>query len=151
MFQFPQFPSCFQDNWLQHQLGCPIRTSLDHQRPALPQGFSQRGHVLHRQPAPRHPPCAHHSGLLAHTVPRSPQGPTRVRRSLLHHSFLLAREWFSRPSTCQGAGRQRWSRGGSNPEPPPCKGGALPIELRPRTGGRAWIRTRDLGLIRAAL
>jgi hypothetical protein len=23
----------------------------------------------------------------------------------------------------------RWSHGGSNPEPPPCKGGALPIEL----------------------
>jgi hypothetical protein len=48
----------------------------------------------------------------------------------------------------------RWSRGGSNPEPPPCKGGALPVELRPRphrAGGRAWTRTRDLGLIRAAL
>jgi hypothetical protein len=27
---------------------------------------------------------------------------------------------------------RRWSRGGSNPEPPPCKGGALPVELRPR-------------------
>lgn len=25
-----------------------------------------------------------------------------------------------------------WSRGGSNPRPPPCKGGALPAELRPR-------------------
>ena len=25
----------------------------------------------------------------------------------------------------------RWSRGGSNPGPPPCKGGALPVELRP--------------------
>lgn len=30
-------------------------------------------------------------------------------------------------SMCTG----RWSRGGSNPEPPPCKGGALPVELRP--------------------
>lgn len=28
--------------------------------------------------------------------------------------------------------RWQWSRGGSNPEPPPCKGGALPVELRPR-------------------
>jgi hypothetical protein len=64
----------------------------------------------------------------------------------------------------------RWSRGDSNPGPPPCKGGALPAKLRPRqqrpgapgspppapgphdrTGGRAWTRTRDLGLIRAAL
>jgi hypothetical protein len=52
----------------------------------------------------------------------------------------------------------RWSRGDSNPGPPPCKGGALPAKLRPpaprdaaRWGGRAWTRTRDLGLIRAAL
>jgi hypothetical protein len=48
----------------------------------------------------------------------------------------------------------RWSRGDSNPGPPPCKGGALPAKLRPRLphpGGRAWTRTRDLGLIRAAL
>jgi hypothetical protein len=26
----------------------------------------------------------------------------------------------------------RWRCGGSNPEPPPCKGGALPVELHPR-------------------
>ena len=63
-----------------------------------------------------------------------------------------------------------WSRGDSNPGPPPCKGGALPAKLRPRSepsargpqheltterrrlaGGRAWTRTRGLGLIRAAL
>lgn len=53
-----------------------------------------------------------------------------------------------------------WSRGDSNPGPPPCKGGALPTKLRPLLsnpgvaagfGGRAWTRTRDLGLIRAAL
>jgi hypothetical protein len=36
------------------------------------------------------------------------------------------------PFTCQGTW---WSRGGSNPEPPPCKGGALPVELRPRPVG----------------
>lgn len=48
-----------------------------------------------------------------------------------------------------------WSRGDSNPRPPPCKGGALPVELRPlpttHFGGPSWIRTRDLGLIRTAL
>ena len=58
--------------------------------------------------------------------------------------------------------RAAWSRGESNPGPPPCKGGALPAELRPRPRrchrqslpaprGRAWTRTRGLGLIRAAL
>ena len=30
------------------------------------------------------------------------------------------------------AGEEWWSRGDSNPLPPPCKGGALPGELRPR-------------------
>ena len=28
--------------------------------------------------------------------------------------------------------RRKWRRRGSNPQPPPCKGGALPIELCPR-------------------
>ena len=27
-----------------------------------------------------------------------------------------------------------WRRRDSNPQPPPCKGGALPLELRPRVG-----------------
>jgi hypothetical protein len=31
----------------------------------------------------------------------------------------------------------RWSRGDSNPGPPPCKGGALPAKLRPPTKPRA--------------
>ncbi len=39
----------------------------------------------------------------------------------------------------------RWSRGDSNPGPPPCKGGALPAKLRPpaviaRTPSRRWAR-----------
>jgi hypothetical protein len=36
----------------------------------------------------------------------------------------------------------QWRRRGSNPQPPPCKGGALPIELRPRrivTDNRRWV------------
>jgi hypothetical protein len=32
-------------------------------------------------------------------------------------------------SATMPAWRGRWSHGGSNPEPPPCKGGALPVEL----------------------
>jgi hypothetical protein len=28
----------------------------------------------------------------------------------------------------------KWRRPGSNRQPPPCKGGALPVELRPRMG-----------------
>ena len=75
MFQFPRFPPPAGGDWSSHQPGCPIRTSLDRKLPALPQGISSRGHVIHRQPAPRHPPCAHHSGMRPpHTVPRSHQG-----------------------------------------------------------------------------
>ena len=56
-----------------------------------------------------------------------------------------------------------WRRRGSNPQPPACKAGALPVELRPRYlqpggirrsarhTGCTWIRTMDLSLIRAAL
>src|SRR2546430_4909478 len=48
-----------------------------------------------------------------------------------------------------------WRRGDSNPRPPACKAGALPVELLPRTASarcaRTWIRTRDLSFIRAAV
>ena len=77
-----------------------------------------------------------------HPAPRREAGP-RLRHT----------------SSCPGLPRvccPQWSRGDSNPGPPPCKGGALPAKLRPplapgAPGGRAWTRTRDLGLIRTAL
>ncbi len=36
-------------------------------------------------------------------------------------------------TSAPGVPRPRWSRGDSNPGPPPCKGGALPAKLRPPT------------------
>ena len=42
---------------------------------------------------------------------------------------------------------------GSNPRPPACKPGALPVELHPRAQlsvRGTWIRTKDLSFIRAA-
>ena len=40
-----------------------------------------------------------------------------------------------------------WSRGDSNPQPPPCKGGALPTELHPRVTSRGrWIPARGARL-----
>src|SRR5439155_430286 len=38
-------------------------------------------------------------------------------------------QFLPRPGTCPRG--LWWSRGDSNPRPPPCKGGALPAELRP--------------------
>jgi hypothetical protein len=80
-----------------------------------------------------------------------------------HESLLAcgsptaARPRGSRVARCQGAaGTDRrtaqppsrhsggWSRGESNPGPPPCKGGALPAELRPpvrqRRPTQGWAR-----------
>ena len=34
--------------------------------------------------------------------------------------------------------RFQWRRSGSNRQPPPCKGGALPVELRPRDIWSLW-------------
>jgi hypothetical protein len=47
----------------------------------------------------------------------------------------------------------RWRRSGSNRQPSPCKGDALPIELRPpiEGSGRYKIRTCDLVVISDAL
>ncbi len=62
------------------------------------------------------------------------------KRNGFQTSSAAARSWRSHASGCQcaGAARQamrpvppRWSRGDSNPGPPPCKGGALPAKLRP--------------------
>ena len=90
--------------------------------------------------------------LASHHRPRTPRSPQGSRPLAPVAPHLLP----------QPHGRvccHQWSRGDSNPGPPPCKGGALPAKLRPRRGfrpappqrGRAWTRTRDLGLIRTAL
>ena len=150
--------------------GCPIRRPLDRPLPARPQGFSQRGRVLHRQQAPRHPPCAHHRGSSHYHPHPSPQFPHNARSPSPARPYLVsppqteakptrAREpggyvWcaprqFGKRLLClcplptrPSSNRRRvyvvcvlkvWSRGDSNPGPPPCKGGALPAKLRPRS------------------
>ena len=80
--------------------------------------------------------------LLARAAPRSPSGPSAHRRRLrrmITRPFPVcvpvsaaARFGNPAPFTCQGAHASWWSRGDSNPGPPPCKGGALPAKLRPQ-------------------
>ena len=104
-------------------------------------------HVLHRRPAPRHPPCALSSLTTTFTLLE-----TRSRTTLrLHSSFASnlrlsmspgfppAAAWtppagfrFGKPAAgVLGKIISWWSWPGSNRRPPPCKGGALPVELQP--------------------
>jgi hypothetical protein len=177
MFQFPQCPhrQCGDVSPLP-VMGCPIRISLDHPLPARPQGISLRGRVLHRQQAPRHPPCAHLRGssprLASADAERNPapaqdhagpgtladwfSSPPRPAPHLIACHTLhthncrqsdpgprVAPPAAARPddplfhippacaAKCLIVGALQWSRGDSNPGPPPCKGGALPAKLRP--------------------
>ena len=126
MFQFPRSPHGHAAvSPRSPGRGCPIRIPLDHPLPARPQGLSRRGRVLHRPPAPRHPPCAHHRGFIScrlAATPRSRAGAA-TSRSVVLPCMRLA------PRSCGCV--VGWSRGDSNPGPPPCKGGALPAKLRP--------------------
>lgn len=158
MFQFPRFPPLHSQSVTCLQVGLPHSDSL--------------------------------GSLVASTSPRHfaawprPSSAESAKASTMCSSLTMSGLVFSSVSLCYGArgdtsyrharrpGRPTsvlkvqththhgWSRGDSNPGPPPCKGGALPAKLRPllthpchplNEGGRAWTRTRDLGLIRAAL
>jgi hypothetical protein len=82
MFQFPRCPPRQSGVSLFRARGCPIRKPLDRPVPARPQSLSWRGHVLPRQPAPRHPPCAHLRGshVCGTPLPARTAGPDRLGR-----------------------------------------------------------------------
>ena len=104
-------------------------------------------HVLHRRPAPRHPPYALSSLTTTFTLLEN----VAIGTSYAYASLLLSSVVNEPgPSARQQLGRYRpasvsggpplgpgpitwWSWPGSNRRPPPCKGGALPVELQPRT------------------
>jgi hypothetical protein len=69
-------------------------------------------------------------------APRSPTaaGPWSVPRARLSRC-IAGRGRKTGAAARGGAGGPRWSRGDSNPGPPPCKGGALPAKLRPPVRG----------------
>ena len=117
--------------------GCPIRRPSDHRVPAPPRRVSSRGHVLRRPSTPRHPPCA----LLSDRSPHEPGGNRPAswcaRRSPINvgvSTRLLGPRLWRTPSFVN-VHPHPWSRGDSNPGPPPCKSGALPAELRPPPAG----------------
>ncbi len=84
-----------------------------------------------------------------------PSGRPRAHQTLLTLRLFGCRRRLPQTLPFLSGRVYWWSRGDSNPRHPPCKGGALPAELRPHSGlasgGRWWTRTTDLGLIRTAL
>ena len=82
-------------------------------------------------------------GLVTQPAPRSSHG--RADRPTSAHP--PRRRDRVRPSSTAPTGAAllsggQWSRGDSNPGPPPCKGGALPAKLRPPASPAAplWAR-----------
>ena len=152
MFQFPRFPPPCRGTRPSRRVGCPIRRSLDRRLPAPPQSISSRGHVLHRRPAPRHPPCAHHSGRTLRAAPSSsPRSPPGHRdkpgTSLLVWCLMC---FVLRPTQDTSTKRlvpllpSRWSRMGRFPSSLNCQGAQT-------AGGAAGARTPNLRRARAAL
>jgi hypothetical protein len=92
----------------------PRATMPSIQLASFPAGTSRQAAACHQSRA-GHTPTG---GLFSYSPTRLvPGGP-------IHHRPIHLSRY-----------RRRWSRGGSNPEPPPCKGGALPVELRPHRNG----------------
>ena len=135
-----------------HFPGCPSRHSRDQMRGVAPTRVAPFGHprITGRQRLPgafRRVAASFlgrlrqgiHRAPISVAVPRPTDAPRsrqgrlapRAHRSVPPSSHLARGRSPSR-FLCQGAPRPpRWSRGESNPGPPPCKGGALPAKLRP--------------------
>jgi hypothetical protein len=132
MFQFPRFPP--------HRCG-----------PALRQGVAPFGH--HRIIGCQHLPDAfrcvatsfigprrlgiHHVLFSRGCPPSSQSCAVFVVRAETSETPPRSQRLWRHFFPCQGPPTPApWSRGDSNPGPPPCKGGALPAELRPPSSPR---------------
>ncbi len=73
---------------------------------------------------------------------RPPRPQVRGRSTRLHLSRCGRAGQGRNGASVASWGGRRWSRGDSNPGPPPCKGGALPAKLRPRTSRQSAVVRR---------
>ena len=152
----PRCPACAVPRWvvcvfLCSMLLCSARGRPDTSIPAPPKP------VRHRTRVARDPRTglAVSRGRRTRRVPRGALSRCRrlisrrsddpavvVRSSNLVRSHLPTSDEVSQPAgghpdrgwhagTTTGVKHPGWSRGDSNPGPPPCKGGALPAKLRP--------------------
>ena len=107
--------------------------------PAIQSGFApsspRTSHVSHSgQSQSQWTGCAHGSPGL----PMCRAGTRSCRSSVVKVRTLLPSQGCVVSVVVWVSGRiapfiARWSRGDSNPRPPPCKGGALPTKLRPQS------------------
>ena len=86
-------------------------------------------------PQDRHPVPGRARGRHAPAIPPTPPPPHQPR--LPGVGARGRPRLFRPPDRRDGLVLLQWSRGESNPGPPPCKGGALPAKLRPPAGARA--------------
>ena len=73
----------------------------------------------------------------------SARGRRRVDGARLESPLLITNEKILQPKTGAGGSFRWWSHGDSNPEPPACKAGALPIAPWP-LGGAGLVQTRSV-------
>ena len=132
---------------LSMRLSCPPSCQRSVSVRFYDQTFSERGFrlQLHRWVAV--PSTAWGFNLISHT---------RQRQLVREKEFQTLRgPCFRRAKPDENFPCWVWRRRDSNPLPPACKAGALPIELLPQFTRAAcagtWIRTKDLSFIRAAL
>ena len=141
--------------------GCPIRISPALRLPAPPRSISPRGRVLPRPLPPRHPPCALLTDTLTHMFSIKCACSARGRATTPQRASLI--HGRRTPRVQRGAlSRCRWltiGGGAAGIRTPDLRRARAalsrlsygPSSVRHSPGGRAWTRTRDLGLIRAAL
>ncbi len=149
-------PACAVPRWVVYvflvlccfsvRAGDQTRASQPHQNRCGTGLGSRDAHQGHRRlPRPQNPtgsawrivkvPTTHQSSI------RRPSGRREVVKPRQKPSAGLGRDlptrWRSgdrgwHAGTTTGVKHPGWSRGDSNPGPPPCKGGALPAKLRPQ-------------------
>ena len=113
------------------------RTIAPSQDLAVSRGRRTHGfRVAHCQCAARREPLVRSSNLVRSRAPTSDEVSQPSAAIVLRSAGALRAH---RAGTRRPAG---WSRGDSNPGPPPCKGGALPAKLRPRTHAPTAPRAR---------
>jgi hypothetical protein len=94
--------------------------------------ISHSSRPLHPAPAQDHIALSHRAGAARrHTHPSPIPQHARLSRRRRGQGSPLPQPRCGAAWLCIEICGPQWSRGDSNPGPPPCKGGALPAKLRP--------------------